>query len=197
MRRLIVLAGLMLVGCADSAPTTAVRSNGLGASLSRGGGDSERDSDGTGRVAFNPRLLASSEIPPTTSLSTGNARLRIPSTGPIRSRIEIDNRGNEVIRFCHIHWFDRAAAGGERANGPVIWFLTPTGVNMQLVTRTFLIGQDADYVTNSRFGDDNAANEATARAELLRNPADFYVNCHSNAFAGGFIRGDLPGHGNH
>ena len=194
MRRLIALVGILSAACADTSPTTAVSSRSADASALADRGEGHgRDH---ARATFNTKMLAENEIPTSTSLSDGDAKIRVPETGAIRSRIEIDNKGNEVIRFCHIHWIDPASA--TPGTGPVIWFLTPTGVNLQLVSSFFVIGQDADYVNNAHFGADNAANEATARAELLAEPSHFYVNCHSNTFPAGFVRGTLPGnHSSH
>jgi hypothetical protein len=202
------MAGLAMLGCADSAPTSGVSTRDAEPSLSGSGSDRDSDDDRGRSLQFKVALRAANEIPVSTSLSRGEARIRIPPSGPIRSILEIDNRGNEVIRFCHIHWIDPSITGANAGTGPVIWFLTPTGVavpvtggnplqGMQLVTQKFLIGQDADYVTNNAFGADNAANEATARAALIADPSKFYVNCHSNAFAPGFVRGNLPGRGSH
>ena len=199
MRRLLVLVGILSVACADQAPTKPVSSKDANASLSLSRGNSDQDDFNNGKddhARFNTKMRAEDEIPTSTSLSEGRARIRIPETGPIKSLIEIDNKGNEVIRFCHIHWIDPNSA--TPGTGPVVWFLTPTGQNMSLVSSFFVIGRDADYVTNPAFGADNAANEATARAALLADPSKFYVNCHSNAFPGGFVRGKLPGnHSDH
>lgn len=198
MRRLLVLVGALSVACADSTPTTAVNGKDAGASssLNRDGKD---DNDvGNGKfdhARFNTKMRAEDEIPTSTSLSRGRARIQVPETGPIRSLIEIDNRDNEVIRFCHIHWIDPNSA--TRGTGPVVWFLTPTGQNMALVSSFFIIGRDADYVNNTAFGADTPDNEARARAALLADPTQFYVNCHSDRFPGGFVRGKLPGNHSH
>jgi hypothetical protein len=189
----------MVASCADSAPTGSGSSQELSPSFSRESSDDDDGDDRSeGRRRFELRLRAANEIPTSTSISKGSANLRVPAEGTIRSRIEIDNRGNEVIRFCHIHRIDPANNGTANAGtGPVIWFLTPTGINLQLVSTFFEIGQDADYVNNALFGADNAENEATARARLREFPSEFYVNCHSNAFPAGFIRGNLRSHGSH
>lgn len=197
----VVVAGLVLVaGCNDPTPTGTVGTQEPSPSLSHSGRhDGENDDRGRGRRTFELRLRAANEIPTSTSISKGSAHLRVPSTGTITSTIEIDNRGDEVIRFCHIHWIDPANEGTPGAGtGPIVWFLTPVGVStatgpgLQLVSSFFVIGQDADYVANGPFGPDNAASEAAARAAFRSDPTAFYVNCHSNAFPAGFVRGDFP-----
>ncbi|MGH8622244.1 MAG: CHRD domain-containing protein, partial [Burkholderiales bacterium] len=137
---------------------------------------------------FETGLTARDEIPTSTSRSKGEAELEVLSNGTIESEVEINNKGQEVVRFCHIHVINTTAG-----TGPIVWFLTPTGVQLQIADRHIRFRQNADYVNNTVFGPDNPAIEATARAALLAEPARFYVNCHSNAFPPGFIRGNLPG----
>jgi hypothetical protein len=120
----------------------------------------------------------------------GHSHFRVLADGTIRSDLQINNIGGEVVRFCHIHWINPVATPA--GTGPVIWFLTPTGQNLQDDSRIIRVVQDADYVTNAVFGADTPENAASALAALLEDPARFYVNCHSNDFPPGFIRGNLP-----
>jgi hypothetical protein len=181
MRRLIVLVGLVTGGCADLPPTPTATGGREVALRSVGSGEESS-------TEFATRLLARTEIPVSTSTSKGEAELEMLGNGTIESEVSIDNQGMEVVRFCHIH-----AINNPDRTGPVVWFLTPTGVQLQIADRHIEFRQNADYVNNAVFGPDTPANETTARAALLADPSTFYVNCHSNAFPPGFIRGNLPG----
>lgn len=183
MRYLVmVLAAFVAAGCADPAPT-AVAGGSEALSLHVG-------HDGAPPTVFNTQLRAEDEIPTSTSESKGHSHFKVLANGTIPSQVMINNKDLEVVRFCHIHWIDPAASPA--GTGPIIWWLTPTFENLQNDDRIIRISQDADYVTNPVFGPDTPENEATARAALLDDPSAFYVNCHSNLFPPGFIRGNLP-----
>jgi CHRD domain-containing protein len=180
MRRLIAVAGLVAVGCADPTPTgTLGGSRALSPSFAIG-------SEGAPPTEFNAQLRAETEIPTSTSESKGHSHFAVRADGVIESMLKINNE-DEVVRFCHIHAINTAAG-----TGPVVWFLSPTGVTLQLTDKHIEFRQDGDYVNNAVFGADNSANESTAREALLANPSRFYVNCHSNRFPAGFMRGNLP-----
>jgi hypothetical protein len=60
------------------------------------------------------------------------------------------------------------------------------GVDLNLTDRHLEFRQEGIFVTNAHFTSHEAA-----LAELLRDPASFYVNFHSDLFPGGFARGFL------
>jgi hypothetical protein len=182
----VSLVLVLAAACTDTAPTAVSTQEGLLAHRQHHGRSPE----------FKTRLRAENEIPVSTSISKGRAKLDVRSNGVIESDVKINNKGLEVVRFCHIHVINTATN-----TGPVVWFLTPTGVTLQIADRKIRFRQDADYVNNAVFGPDTPENDAAALAALLAEPERFYVNCHSNAFPPGFVRGNLPGkdkdHGKH
>ena len=186
MRSLVAIVAastLAAAACADPAPTeTLDAASVLSPSLSTG-------RDGPPRL-LNTQLTADAEIPMSTSESRGHAHLKALADGTIESLLKINNSGGEVLRFCHIHWINPNATPA--GTGPIVWFLTPVGQNLQRNDPHFDFRQNAVYVANSPFGPPTPANMAAARAALLADPSKFYVNCHSNAFPPGFIRGNLP-----
>lgn len=180
MRRLIVLVGVVAVGCTDPTPTSTDRgSRSLTPSLSIG-------REGAPPIVLNTQLRSDTEIPLTTSESKGHAQLKVLADGTIQSHLMINNKGAEVVRFCHIHWINPTSTIA--GTGPVIWWLTsPTGSNLALTDAHIEFSQNANFVSTTAF-----PTEAGALAAFLEDPSDFYVNCHSNAFPPGFIRGNLP-----
>lgn len=172
MKRWIGLAaGIAMVGaCADQAPTSTERG---GPSLS-----AQRPV-----AVYNTQLRSELEVPTSTSESKGNAQIKVLANGTIESKVIINNKDGETVRFGHIHHVNPAST-----TGPVIWWLTsPVGTNLGLTDRHIDIRQEAIFVANAHF-----TSHEVALAELLANPSDFYVNFHSNAFPGGFARGFLP-----
>jgi hypothetical protein len=175
----LMVAALVVSGCTESSEPTSLR--GGGTMLLAVG------SDGAPPIVLNSQLRSENEIPTSTSESQGHSQAKVLADGTIESDVMINNLGREVVRFCHIHVINTAAG-----TGPVVWFLTPTGVTLQNSDRIIRFRQNADYVNNAVFGADTPENAATALEALLADPTDFYVNCHSNAFPPGFIRGNLP-----
>lgn len=163
-----------LTACADQAPTGTVAAR-LAPSLSIG-------SDGAPPIVFNTQLRSESEVPTSTSESKGHAQIKVLADGTIESMVFVNNKDGESVRFGHIHHLN---PGG--ATGPVIWWLSsPVGTDLNLTDRHLEFRQQGIFVTNAHF-----TSHAAALAELLLNPASFYVNFHSDAFPGGFARGFL------
>lgn len=134
-------------------------------------------------IVFNTQMRSELEVPLSTSDSKGHAQIKILADGTIESMVIINNKGDESVRFGHIHHLNPGAA-----TGPVIWWLSsPVGVDLNLTDQHLEFRQQAIFSSNAHF-----TSHAAALAELLRDPASFYVNFHSDAFPGGFARGFLP-----
>ena len=134
-------------------------------------------------IVFNTQMRSDLEFPVSTSDSKGHAQIKILGDGTIESMVMINNMGSESVRFGHIHHLN---AG--QPTGPIIWWLSsPVGVDLNLTDRQLEFRQQGIFVTNAHF-----TSHAAALAELLRDPASFYVNFHSDNFPGGFARGFLP-----
>jgi hypothetical protein len=162
----------LAAACADQAP-----------SPTEGGTPSLSASGAVPATVFNTQLRAELESPISTSESKGHAQIKVFQDGTIESVVSINNKGDETVRFGHIHHLNPASA-----TGPIIWWLTaPTGINLMLTDRHIDVRQQAVFVANAHF-----ATHEEAVAALLADPSSFYVNFHSNAFPGGFARGFLP-----
>jgi hypothetical protein len=104
--------------------------------------------------------------------------------GTIESVVILNNKGDESVRFGHIHHMNPPPA----TTGPVIWWLTsPVGTDLNLTDRHIDVRQAGIFVTNPHF-----TTHAAGLAELLAHPGDFYVNFHSDHCPGGIARGFLP-----
>jgi hypothetical protein len=140
-------------------------------------------SDDAPPIVFNTQMRSELEVPLSTSDSKGHAQIKILADGTIESMVMINNMGDESVRFGHIHHLN---PGGQ--TGPIIWWLSsPVGVDLNLTDRHLEFRQQGIFSANAHF-----ANHDVALAELLRDPASFYVNFHSDNFPGGFARGFLP-----
>ena len=174
---LMTVAGLALVGCADGVPTSVApdASSGSAGALNKGG---------ISPIAvFNTQLRAELEVPACVSDSKGHAQIKVLENGTIESKVILNNKDAEVVRFGHIHHI----LPGE-PTGPVIWWLTsPVGVMLNLTDRHLEFRQTAIFTANTHF-----TSHAAALAALLSDPDSFYVNFHSADCPGGFARGFLP-----
>lgn len=175
MRLWHAMAVLVVVAaCADQPSTGPER---FAASLSVGG------SEGAPPIVFNTQMRSELEVPLSTSESKGHAQIMVLADGTIESTVIINNKGDESVRFGHIHHLNPG-----QPTGPVIWWLSnPVGVDLNLTDQHLEFRQQGIFTANTHF-----ANHDAALAELLRDPSSFYVNFHSDAFPGGFARGFLP-----
>jgi hypothetical protein len=163
-----------VAACADQPSTGPER---FAASLSVGG------SEGAPPIVFNTQMRSELEVPLSTSESKGHAQIMVLAGGTIESTVIINNKGDESVRFGHIHHLNPG-----QPTGPVIWWLSnPVGVDLNLTDQHLEFRQQGIFTANTHF-----ANHDAALAELLRDPSSFYVNFHSDAFPGGFARGFLP-----
>src|SRR5262245_15423223 len=141
-------------------------------------------SEGAPPIVFNTQLRSEIEVPACATESEGLAQIMVLQDGTIQSVVILNNKGNESVRFGHIHHLIPPAT-----TGPVVWWLSsPVGTDLNLTDRHIDIRQAGIYsTTNGHF-----ATAEAALAELLANPGDFYVNFHSDLCPGGFARGFLP-----
>jgi len=176
-----VVAALAVAGCSGSAPN-ADRITGqhhdapiLASSIA---------SEAAPPIVFNTQLRSEIEVPACVTESQGLAQIQILQDGTIQSLVILNNKGDESVRFGHIHHLIPPAQ-----TGPIIWWLSsPVGQDLNLLDRHIDIRQAATFSsTNGHFTTPEAA-----LAELLANPGDFYVNFHSDVCPGGFARGFLP-----
>ncbi len=175
-----VVAALAVAGCSGSAPN-ADRITGqthstpiLASSIA---------SDEAPPIVFNTQMRSDIEVPACETESQGHAQIKILQDGTIESVAILDNKGDESVRFGHIHHLNAGAA-----TGPIIWWLTsPVGTDLNLTERHIDVRQNGIFVANPHFTTHEAG-----LAELLAHPDDFYVNFHSDHCPGGIARGFLP-----
>ena len=173
-----VVAVLAVAGCSGSVPNadhiTGQNVRILASSVA---------SDEVPPIVFNTQMRSDIEVPACASESQGLAQIKIQQDGTIESMVILNNKGDESVRFGHIHHLPAGAA-----TGPIIWWLSsPVGVDLNLTDRHIDIRQTGIFVTNPHFTTHEAA-----LAELLAHPGDFYVNFHSDNCPGGVARGFLP-----
>jgi hypothetical protein len=182
MRRVLgVVCGLAVMACADTSPSSPEPFISLASIL--GGGASANNSSLAPPTVFNTQMRSELESPACASESKGHAHISVNGDGTIDSRVTINNKGGESVRFGHIHHLNTGAA-----TGPIIWWLSsPIGTDLNLTDKHLQFVQQGAFVSNTHFTD-----HAEALAELLANPQDFYVNFHSDLCPGGFARGFLP-----
>jgi hypothetical protein len=173
-----LIAVLAVGACADQTPTAPVQAR-LAPSLSVG-------SEGAPPIVFNTQMRWELEfpVPAVFSESKGHAQIMVLADGTIESKVTINNKSEESVRFGHIHHLNPGSA-----TGPVIWWLTsPVGVDLNLTDRHLEFRQTAIFVTA---GQNHFTTHEAALAVLLADPSSFYVNFHSDAIPGGFARGFL------
>jgi hypothetical protein len=164
------LAAAALAACTDAAPT----------------GESNDPSFGlVNRKIVQHHDLALTnaiEVPACPSQSKGTGIVNVFDNGLIEAGTIISNRGNESIRFGHIHHLNPGSQ-----TGPIIWWVTsPVGVDLNATDRYLSVRQIGTFVANAHFASHDAG-----LAELLARPQDFYLNFHSDNCPGGFARAFL------
>ena len=176
-----IVAALAVAGCSGSAPNaeriTGQTSNPpiLASSVA---------SEEAPPIVFNTQLRSDIESPACETESQGHAQIKILQDGTIESVAILNNKGDESVRFGHIHHMNPAPA----TTGPIIWWLTsPVGTDLNMTDRHIDVRQDGIFVTNPHF-----TSHAAGLAELLAHPENFYVNFHSDHCPGGIARGFLP-----
>jgi hypothetical protein len=168
-----IIAALVVAGCSDPAPTGAIQ----------GSPSLLADVQFLLRpVTFSTQLRSQFEVPPCASQSKGRAQVTILVDGSIEAVTDINNRGAESVLFGHIH---HVTPGAE--TGPIIWWLTtPVATALNLTGDRLEVRQAAWFAENPHF-----PNHLEAMVQLLAFPDKFYVNFHSVACPGGFVRGFL------
>ena len=168
MRAVHVCAVLAVAACADQIPTSTAVTHNLTPSFSLG-------SDATPPTVFNVLLRAENEPNnASTSASKGHAQVMVLADGTIEFTFTINNKSGETYTRAHIH---KAAAG---ANGGIHWDFLEAGNPVASVS-----DQPSQLRGVAR------PRAAANLADLLANPALYYVNVHSTAFTGGAVRGQL------
>ncbi len=131
-------------------------------------------------------LSGDQEVPPVDTASTGSASVSVDTDAAAGSQLcfdvtSTDLEGGAVVG-AHIH------EGAEGENGPVV-------VTLQAVMDGKGTGEgcaaDAEINISAEGSDD--ADVATFLADIIANPANYYVNVHTETFTGGEIRGQLEG----
>jgi CHRD domain len=118
---------------------------------------------------LNTHLAGENEIPRGTSDATGHAQIKIWSDGTLAWKVHILNKDGEAIRAGHIH----EAASTEA--GPVIIPLF-----------------DGPTTTVRQFRDSGTTTvDPGLAAEICAEPAEYYVNYHSDENPPGMARGQL------
>jgi hypothetical protein len=173
-----VIAALVVAGCSGSAPN-ADRITGQSNPILA----SSVASEAAPPIVFNTQLRSDIEVPACETESQGLAQIMILQDGTIESMVILNNKGDESVRFGHIHHLIPPAT-----TGPVIWWLTsPVGMDLNLTDRHIDVRQAAIFVANTHFTTAEAG-----LAQLLAHPEEFYVNFHSDHCPGGIARGFLP-----
>ncbi len=164
--------GVFLAACADPAPTGPAD---IAPSFSHNSGVGTDDKV---QCNFRVELTPREEVPPTTSMASGVAKLKIQDS-ELRFDVKIDNPANEIFVAGHIH------IGPRGTNGPVVRGLYP---NSPLNERFEEEGFPSD--DELRVKGRGSILPALA-ADICARPQNYYVNFHTVVFPGGAIRGQL------
>jgi hypothetical protein len=116
----------------------------------------------------NTQLRAQNEVPPTTSIASGQTQIKVRNDGTIEFKTHLSNPGQETFIAGHIH-------------------AAPLGVNGAIIQAIFVGGPTSDREISQK---GEVSNAALGQA-ICANPDAFYVNYHSTEHPGGAIRGQL------
>ena len=171
MRAVQVCIVLAIAACADQTPTN-VASNASNASrlpsFSLG-------SEAAPPIVFNVTLRSENEPNgASTSESKGHAQVMVLEDGTIEFTFTVNNKSGETYTRAHIH---KGVAG---VNGPIHWDFLEAGNPVASIS-----DQPSQLRGVAR------PRAAAVLADLLANPAGYYVNVHSTVFPGGAMRGQL------
>lgn len=130
-------------------------------------------------VKFRAALAGSEEVPPVTTTATGSSEFTLSrSSDTLFVNITVNNLSN--VRFGHFH------TGARGANGAVVAFLvdppTLTGAQNGRIGKQF--------ITAANLSGTLAGQPLTALTNLMR-AGTIYVNLHTDANAGGELRGQV------
>ena len=163
----VCLALLVVAGCAEPTATPSAAARQQGGILAQ--------NQETPATVFNVTLLAENEPNgASTSESKGHAQVKVFEDGTMEFTFTINNKADETYTRAHIH---KAPAG---SNGGIHWDFLEAGNPVATVA-----GQPSQLRGVGR------PRAAAVLADLLANPAGYYVNVHSTAFPGGSVRGQL------
>ena len=167
MRAVSVCAILAVAACVDQAPTSTASNASLTPSFSA--------THKSNPTVFNVQLRSDNEPNgASTSESKGHAQVKVYDDGTIEFTFTVNNKSGETYTRAHIH---KAAAG---VNGPIHWDFLEAGNPVASIS-----DQPSQLRGVAR------PRAAAVLADLLANPAGYYVNVHSTAFPGGAVRGQL------
>ena len=119
---------------------------------------------------LNTQLSAKNETTGSTSTATGHTQIKVWTDGTITAKTQIFNPNHETFVAGHVHQ-------------------APVGVAGPIVVPLF--GGSATTQSHIKLSGTANPNAGTTGAALCQNPAAYYVNFHTTAFAGGAIRGQL------
>lgn len=168
MRAVHVCAVLAVAACVDQTPTNIASNANRSPSFSAA-------SEAAPPIVFNVELRSENEPGPISlSGSKGHAQVKVFADGAIEFTFTINNKDGGTYTRAHIH---KAPAG---VNGGIHWdFLEPAD------PATSISDQPSQLRGGAR------ARTGANAADLLANPAGYYVNVHSTAFPAGALRGQL------
>lgn len=163
MRRIVASIALLAVaGCGESPlPTSSDLAPAALSRAAQAGGEVKL------AAVYNTQLRPENEVPASSSEARGHAQIKIYDNGLIEWKIKIHNPANEVFTAGHIHEAPAGAAGK--------------------VVLGLFSGSRSDKNIDIR----GSATNAELAAEILADPADYYVNFHTLTNRPGAIRGQL------